>query len=586
MSATRTSSGTAAAPDDRWPAAWVNEFDVASFASSGGQPAADMSFGGGGSTQPEPSQIPDPRSLQAPQAESSFAVPRDSQDRKQHLGVAPAIEAELDRSFTAGSTARLAGDGPDKRSTRHPREDRGMVTKTYILLLLVNIFINYDSGAVPAVVDVIQAELGLTPSNMGLIGSMQYWGLFVISPFLGFMLKKFSQKEVLGVLLYLNAGTCVLFAYAETFAQMMTTRLAIGISQAGFVIYSPCWVDAMAPEEYKTLWMGILQAVVPIGVVIGYVTAGSMAASGVHWSYSLFLQATCIGLLATLYLFVPYRYVDDMHTSPRLKYLRESLKRLKVIDGESDIEGMSEGPARSSSREMEVSTFARLRGLVTNPVYVSVTFTLCVLWFIVTGVQYWATEFFVKAFHMPKGLVVSMFSIVALTGPTIGVVVGAIVTDKRGGYMGQGRRKAMCQALFCAVIATLLGLAAGLVEGGPVFAFWIEIGLIWGVLAFGGAMVPVVTGVMVSSVPEDSKQLASGVGQGAYNLLGYAMGTLVPGILIQYLGMRWGMRVLLAWAIFGVVGMSFGLYAVEKELQESNDVDVGAVHEDAIKGVG
>jgi hypothetical protein len=52
----------------------------------------------------------------------------------------------------------------------------------------------------------------------------------------------------------------------------------------------------------------------------------------------------------------------------------------------------------------------------------------------------------------------------------------------------------------------------------------------WLILAFGGSIVPAATGIMLSVVPTGSKNLASGFGQGLYNILGFSLGTLVPGL--------------------------------------------------------
>merc|ERR1712232_473547 len=86
-----------------------------------------------------------------------------------------------------------------------------------------------------------------------------------------------------------------------------------------------------------------------------------------------------------------------------------------------------------------------------------------------------------------------------------------------------------------------------------------EIFLFWCLLLFGGSIVPSATGLMISSVPQDLRQLASGIGQGVYNLLGYALGTLLPGVLMDHFGSRWGMRALLCWSVLGVFGLAFAM---------------------------
>jgi MFS family permease len=40
------------------------------------------------------------------------------------------------------------------------------------------------------------------------------------------------------------------------------------------VIYGPVWVNEFSPPESTTKWMGLLQAAVPLGVMLGYAIAG------------------------------------------------------------------------------------------------------------------------------------------------------------------------------------------------------------------------------------------------------------------------------------------------------------------------
>lgn len=71
------------------------------------------------------------------------------------------------------------------------------------------------------------------------------------------------------------------------------------LSQAVMVIYAPVWVDEFAPAERCTLWMAIVQGGVPMGIMIGYVTAGFMTANGVEVSVAFYVQA-CLPFTTTL----------------------------------------------------------------------------------------------------------------------------------------------------------------------------------------------------------------------------------------------------------------------------------------------
>lgn len=63
--------------------------------------------------------------------------------------------------------------------------------------------------------------------------------------------------------------------------------------------------------------------------------------------------------------------------------------------------------------------------------------------------------------------------------------------------------------------------------------FVVVVVLMWLILAFGGSIVPAATGIMLSVVPNSAKNLASGFGQGIYNIFGFALGSQIPGLVMK-----------------------------------------------------
>merc|ERR1712110_864918 len=151
-------------------------------------------------------------------------------------------------------------------------------------------------------------------------------------------------------------------------------------------------------------------------------------------------------MLALIFICLPYKYTDDVWLSPRLEALRIRIKEPSVNTGKRRsskgwVPTIVNTDVLQGTLKPRDHIWAKFVQLLRNPMFTSITLTLSVLWFIVTGVQYWATEFFISEFKVNRGLVVAMFAIVSLTGPTLGVVVGGLVTDARGGYNGRRARK-------------------------------------------------------------------------------------------------------------------------------------------------
>jgi len=82
-----------------------------------------------------------------------------------------------------------------------------------------------------------------------------------------------------------------------------------------------------------------------------------------------------------------------------------------------------------------------------NRIYVSTCFGLCSLFFVVTGIQYWASKYLKVSFHRSDAEVTSIFIMVAGTGPAAGVALGSTIIDRLGGYSspaGIQRTSAVC----------------------------------------------------------------------------------------------------------------------------------------------
>ena len=59
---------------------------------------------------------------------------------------------------------------------------------------------------------------------------------------------------------------------------------------------------------------------------------------------------------------------------------------------------------------------------------------LTALFFVLTGVQFWFSDYLITVMKVNPSTVFSMFGVVSITGPVMGVLVGGYVTTALGGY--------------------------------------------------------------------------------------------------------------------------------------------------------
>jgi len=204
----------------------------------------------------------------------------------------------------------------------------------------------------------------------------------------------------------------------------------------------------------------------------------------------------------------------------------------------------------------------QLKLLWESKLFVWVVFALSALYFVVTSVQYWITIYLIEDIHAPRPLVLTAFAVTSLTAPIFGVICGGLFIDWMGGY----KKFTKCLKIL-SVFATLAEVSA--IPAGFVNNFWVIITLLWMTLFFGGCILAPATGIVISAVDKKMMPFASSMSMLLYNLLGYAAGPMVTGVVYEMYGMRWCIRVGMGWGIFGMIGMSFAWFAAVKREKEN-----------------
>eukprot|EP01134_Creolimax_fragrantissima_P007506 CFRG7506T1 len=378
----------------------------------------------------------------------------------------------------------------------------------------------------------------------------------------GGLLSKFNPKPVLILSLVANIGFALLFALAPNTTVLLIARFFVGTTQAFMTIYGPVWVDEFAPTDLCTTWMAFIQSGVPIGIVVGYVTAGYMTANGLDVSISFYCQVAALAPLTLLLCCVPTKYIDT-NACRREKRARNQSHNEREMGMH-----MMDAQITNSYKKENWKKFKESLGAVFhNRVYIMCTSGLCSLYFVVTGLQMWITEYLTIYLKQNKNVVVTAFSAVCATAPICGVLVGGHVLDRWGGYKGpSGAVLATRTSTILGICSVCFALIFVLVD-----IFGVIIFTIWMLLFLGGAIVPLATGVIVSSVPRHVRSFAASFSTMMYHLLGYFLGpTVVGGVADAFGGVEWGMRICMSASVFGVGFFGLAWYYAACNLADVN----------------
>mmetsp|Transcript_73821 Transcript_73821/g.161506 ORF Transcript_73821/g.161506 Transcript_73821/m.161506 type:complete len:611 (+) Transcript_73821:624-2456(+) len=427
----------------------------------------------------------------------------------------------------------------------------------------------------------------LTQDFKGYLGAAPYIGLVCGCPLMGFLLDRWSEKMVLVVFMLLNAAATFLFAYQSDKWCMLAAKFVIGLTQGSISIYAPVWVSTFAPAANKTLWYGLMQSAAAIGNLIGYAVCGYLNSIKVFYQWGFRIQAFYL-VFATIVLYlIPRNRIDASsieETASIEEIARAAANSGTPLSGGSHrhhhnhrmsvqsivpIFDPEEEPEPAPDSSPITAIFAPLK-LLAIPLYVTTLFAICSLYFVVTAIQYWASEFFIKAYMRPEGEVTTVFVIVSATAPILGVVVGSSITDRLGGTGSPEQVAKICRVTFIwAVIASVAGGFAGLV---PVvqpgedstdctIRFYLCVVGIWVQLFFGGAMLPSISGISLESISVKNRAMGSSLSMLFQNIFGFCLGVYIPGAISSHEGdMVLAMQFSLCWALWGCIGMAAAVF--------------------------
>ena len=221
--------------------------------------------------------------------------------------------------------------------------------------------------------------------------------------------------------------------------------------------------------------------------------------------------------------------------------------------------------------------------VLTTPLYITITLGLCSIYFIVTGIQFWMTAYMIGILGIDPFTVVLLFSITTVTAPLFGVLMGGIFADKYGGYKGKNSVKAM--KLCCAFGFVSFVFAFPL---GFLFSIIYVITLLWFFLFFGAAIIPVGTGIMISSVRKDCQATSSSLSQLIFNFFGYFFSPILTGYIMdkfqdKKVGFIWGMRVVFWWVIFALIFMLSAFILVYKKYKKRDHEEKDLMEEEEMQ---
>ncbi len=174
------------------------------------------------------------------------------------------------------------------------------------LLFLANMLNVADRALLGIVVDPVKADLALTDAQMSIVSGLAFVVFnLVVGIWIARWVDRGNRKWILILGIALWSAATALTGLAQGFASLALTRILVGVGEAtAFPVAYSMIADLFAPAR-RPRAIGIFQASIFVGVVLGSIAAGVLAAA--HGWRAMFLICGAAGFVLVLLMLATMR---------------------------------------------------------------------------------------------------------------------------------------------------------------------------------------------------------------------------------------------------------------------------------------
>jgi MFS family permease len=214
------------------------------------------------------------------------------------------------------------------------KDERGyLVSKRYawyvfFLLFLLYMFNYMDRQVIVSLFPFLKEEWSLSDTQCGLFVSAVYWAIIIFTFPIALLVDRWSRKKSIGIMAVLWSAATAACAFTGSFSQLFVTRTAVGIGEAGYAPGGTAMISAAFPENKRAFAMGLWNASIPLGSVLGIV-GGGLIADHFGWRHAFGWLAIPGVIVALLFFRIKdYKTVDLVRTTEPGKKVSMGFKEI------------------------------------------------------------------------------------------------------------------------------------------------------------------------------------------------------------------------------------------------------------------
>lgn len=264
----------------------------------------------------------------------------------------------------------------------------------FIILFLINLFNYIDRQVLYAVFPLIQTDLNLSDTKLGMLASSFMIVYMLFSPVSGFFGDRGQREKWIGTSVILWSMATLMAAFSKNYGHLFMARSAVGIGEAGFTTQSPSLISEYFSKEKRARILSIFSAAMPIGAALGYLCGGYF---GQHYGWRA----------AFIILAIPGIFIG--------------LVAYFIRDPKADI---------PKSDKPLPPTLKQYLTLFSNKPFLFVSLSQAMLTFVIGAFATWMPTFMTRYFEFSLAKAGLMFGAITVLGGLVGTVCGGFIADR------------------------------------------------------------------------------------------------------------------------------------------------------------
>lgn len=368
------------------------------------------------------------------------------------------------------------------------------------MLVIVYAFNFIDRQIVGILAVPIKADLGLTDTQLGLMGGLAFALFYTLLGIpVAMLADRANRTTIMTVALVVWSAMTACCGYAQNFVQLFLARLGVGVGEAGGVAPAYSLVADYFPSSQRARALAVYSFGIPIGSALG-IFFGGLIATLVDWRMAFVVVGIAGLVLAPVFKLV-------VREPPRGRY-----------------------DAPGASRAVGFGEV--VRALATRPSFWGLSFGASASSMMGYGLFFWLPSFFVRSHGLTLLDASLYYAAILLAGGVAGIWLGGWMADR----YGAGRRRAYALIPAVAFLCTVPFYVAAVTTSSLMLSFALflvptALGLVW--------LGPVLSAIQ-HVVPAGMRATASAVFLFVNNLIGIGLGSVALGALSDALTARYG----------------------------------------------